>query len=96
MVVLLLALFLGWFMGDGNGRLKDVGALGTAQRGVAPAMIVAKSNFEDPGVLMIITLVNLFGVIMLIAAAKMMNKTNKAAILIPPAADPAARRSKRS
>ena len=90
LVVLLLALFLGWFMGDGKGHLQDVGALGTAQRGVAPAMIVAQANFyETPEVLMIITLVNLFGVVMLIGAAKVMNKNNKVNLLVPVAADPA-------
>lgn len=74
--VLLLSLFLGWAMGDGHGNLKDVGALGTAQRGVAPAMIVAQGNFDDPGVLMIITLVNLAGVIALIIAAKTFSRDN--------------------
>lgn len=81
--VLLLSLFLGWMMGDGRGNLKDVGALGTAQRGVAPAMIVAQSNFDDPGVLMIITLVNLAGVVALIIAAKTMSRENSVQFIEP-------------
>jgi len=86
-IVLLLALFLGWAMGDGRGNLQDVGALGTAQRGTAPAMIIAQGNFDDPGVLMIITLVNLVGVIILIIAAKIMSRDNKVDFLVPVAAD---------
>ena len=45
--VLLLSLFLGWAMGDGHGHLKDVGALGTAQRGVAPAMTIRFSSLNQ-------------------------------------------------
>ena len=89
--VLLLSLFLGWAMGDGHGHLKDVGALGTAQRGVAPAMIVAQGNFEDPGVLMIITLVNLAGVVALIIAAKTFSRDNKVQLIEPIPLKPAKR-----
>lgn len=86
-IVLLLSLFLGWAMGDGRGKLQDVGALGTAQRGTAPAMIIAQGNFDDPGVLMIITLVNLVGVVILIVAAKLMSRDNTVDLLVPVAAD---------
>ena len=89
--VLLLSLFLGWAMGDGHGHLKDVGALGTAQRGVAPAMIVAQGNFEDPGVLMIITLVNLAGVVALIIAAKTFSRDNTVQLIEPVPINPAKR-----
>ncbi|MDQ3899381.1 MAG: bile acid:sodium symporter [Actinomycetota bacterium] len=88
MVVLLLALFLGWTMGDGHDHLQDVGGLSTAQRGTAAALIVAQDNFEDPRVLVVITLVNIFGVVMLIAAAKLMSKENSFDFLRPVAADP--------
>ena len=89
--VLLLSLFLGWAMGDGHGHLKDVGALGTAQRGVAPAMIVAQGNFEDPGVLMIITLVNLAGVVALFIAAKTFSRDNTVQLIEPVPINPAKR-----
>jgi BASS family bile acid:Na+ symporter len=88
MVVLLLALFLGWMMGDGHDHLHDVGGLGTAQRGTAAAMIVAQTNFEDPRVLVVITLVNTLGLVLLIAAAKVMSSDNGFSVLTPAAADP--------
>lgn len=87
MVVLALALFLGYMMGDGHGQLKDVGGLGTAQRGTAAAMIVAQGNFEDPRVLVVITLVNTFGIVLLIVAAKAMGRDNSFDPLLPEAAD---------
>ena len=76
MVVLVLALFLGWTMGDGHDHLQDVGGLSTAQRGTSAALIVAQDNFEDPQVLVVITLLTTFGVVMLVVAAKAMSKDN--------------------
>jgi predicted Na+-dependent transporter len=61
----------------------------TAQRGTAAALIVAQTNFDDPRVLVIITLVNTLGVVLLIAAAKVMNDENDFSVLTPTAvADP--------
>ena len=94
--VLLLALFLGWMMGDGHDHLQDVGGLASAQRGTAAALIVAQANFEDPRVLVVITLVNTLGVALLIAAAKVMSSDNGFAVLTPAAAaDPPRRRRER-
>lgn len=87
LIVLLLGLFLGWTMGDGHDHLQDVGGLGTAQRNTAAALIVAQSNFEDPRVLVLITLLNTLGIVMLIMAAKMLSRENSFDFLIPEAAD---------
>lgn len=95
MVVLLLALFLGWMMGDGHANLQDVAALGTAQRGTAAALIVAQTNFDDPRVLVVITLVNTLGVVLLIAAAKVMSSKNRFSALEPVVADTPRRRPER-
>lgn len=91
-VVLALALLLGWMMGDGHDHPQDVGGLGTAQRGTAAAMIVAQANFEDPRVLVVITLVNTLGIVLLIAAAKVMSSDNGFSALVPAASDPPRRR----
>ncbi|MGC0251929.1 bile acid:sodium symporter family protein [Pseudactinotalea sp. Z1748] len=87
LAVLFLALFLGWTMGDGHGHLQEVGGLATAQRNTAAALIVAQQNFDDPRVLVVITLLNTLGVVMLIGAAKLMSRENSFAFLIPAAAD---------
>lgn len=87
MLVLVLALFLGWTMGDGHGHLQEVGGLATAQRGTAAALIVAQGNFDDSRVLVVITLLNTFGIVLLIVAAKLMSRDNTFDFLLPEAAD---------
>ena len=91
-VVLALALFLGWMTGDGHDHhLQDVAGPGTGQRGTA-ALVVAQTNVEDPRVLVVITL----GIVLLIAAAKVMDDGNDFSVLIPTtAADPPQRPSER-
>ena len=72
LVVILVGLFIGYMMGDGHNHLKRVGALATAQRNTAAAMIVASSNFDDPRVVVVVTLVNTAGLVVLMGAAKLM------------------------
>ena len=95
MAVLLLALFLGCMMRDGHDHLQDVGGLGTDQRGTSAALIVAQANFDGPRVLVVITLVNTLGIVLLIAAAKVMRRDNGYSVLIPAPADPPHRRRER-
>ena len=87
LVVLVLALFLGYMMGDGHAHLKDVGGLGTAQRNTPAALIVATQNFDDARALIVITILNTLGIVLLIAAAKAMARENSLAPL-PAVADP--------
>lgn len=74
LVVIMIALFIGYMMGDGHDQLKQVGGLATAQRNTAAAMIVADSNFDDPRVVVVVTLVNTIGLVVLMIAAKMMGR----------------------
>lgn len=76
-VVLVLAFFVGFMMGDGTDHLKDVGGLGTAQRGTASALIVATNSFDDPRILVVITMLNTFAVVFLIIAAKRLSRNNE-------------------
>lgn len=74
LVVMLISLFIGYMMGDGHNHLKKVGALATAQRNTAAAMIVASTNFTDPRAVVVVTLLNTFGLILLMGAAKLMSR----------------------
>lgn len=87
LVVLVLAFFIGFMMGDGHDQLKDVGGLGTAQRGTASALIVASNAFDDPRILVIITILNTVGVVVLILAAKWLSPDHRFSFLTPVAAD---------
>lgn len=86
-VVLILAFFIGFMMGDGHDQLKDVGGLGTAQRGTASALIVASSTFDDPRILVIVTILNILVVVVLILAAKWLSPDNRFSLLTPVTAD---------
>jgi bile acid:Na+ symporter, BASS family len=52
--------------------------LGTAQRNTAAGVVVAIQNFgEYPNVLMIMTLANMLGIVMLLFIAKRMSRDNE-------------------
>lgn len=94
LVVIVVALLVGYAMGGGRVDLNEVGGLATAQRNTAAAMIVAAQNFSDPRVVVVVTLVNGFGILILLGAAKTMSRDTY--LLIEPiGADMPQRRSKR-
>lgn len=69
---------IGYLMGAGKDHLEDVGGLGTAQRNTAAGMIVATQNFSDyPDVLVMITLANTLGIVMLLFIAKRLSRDNE-------------------
>lgn len=74
LVVIGISLFIGYMMGDGHNNLKKVGGLATAQRNTAAAMIVASSNFSDPAPIVVVTLVNTLGLVVLLGAARAMSR----------------------
>lgn len=78
-VVFVLAAFgLGYTAGRGKDHLEDVGALGTAQRNTAAGLIVAMQDFRDPNVLVVLTLANTVGLVLLIFLARLLSRDNPA------------------
>ena len=78
LVFVLVAFGIGSLTGAGKDHLQDVGGLGTAQRNTAAAMIIAVQNFSAyPDVLVMITLANTLGIVMLIFIAKRLSRDNK-------------------
>ncbi len=59
---------IGWLMG-GHGT-REVLALGTAQRNAAAAFVVAGQNFDDPKVVVMITVVLIVEFLMLLPLAR--------------------------
>lgn len=81
LVFVLAAFGMGYLAGAGKDHHEDVGGLGTAQRNTAAAMIIAVQNFSDhPEVLVMITLANTLGIIMLMFIAKGLSRDNKVAV----------------
>lgn len=75
-VFIAIAFGLGTLAGWGEDRLEIVGALGTAQRNVAAVLIIATQNFTDPNVLIIVTVVNILGIIALMSVAGAIDRQN--------------------
>src|SRR5215213_1498061 len=68
---------IGYLAGAGKDHLEDVGGLGTAQRNTAAGVIIAVQNFSNPNVLVMLTLANTLGIVMLLFVAKALSRDNK-------------------
>lgn len=96
-LALLVAFFIGHNTGIGKETDSQIGALGTAQRNTAAAVIVAQSSFaDDPEVFLTIVLVNTIMMFVLLFLATLMSKDIKLALLEPLEADPPRRQARRS
>lgn len=71
---------LGYLAGYGKDHLEDVGGLGTAQRNTAAGVIIALQNFSDPNVLVMLTLANMLGIVMLLFIAKTLSRDNRVTV----------------
>jgi bile acid:Na+ symporter, BASS family len=68
---------LGYLAGFGKDHLEDIGGLGTAQRNTAAGVIIALQNFSNPNVLVMLTLANMLGIVMLLFIAKALSRDNR-------------------
>ena len=71
---------LGYLAGFGKDHLEDIGGLGTAQRNTAAGVIIALENFTNPNVLVMLTLANMLGIVMLLIIAKMLSRDNRVTV----------------
>jgi predicted Na+-dependent transporter len=83
LIFLIGSLLIGMLLGGKNPAKRSVMGLGTAQRNLAAAMLVAAQNFSDkPNVLVMVMLVAILGLILLMVTGGEMGKRM-------PASDPA-------
>jgi bile acid:Na+ symporter, BASS family len=71
---------LGYLAGFGKDHLEDIGGLGTAQRNTAAGVIIALENFSNPNVLVMLTLANMLGIVMLLFIAKALSRDNRVTV----------------
>ena len=77
LVFIVGAFGIGYLTGAGKDHHEDVGALGTAQRNTAAGIIIAIQNFGDhPNVLVMMTLANTLGIVLLLFLAKRLSRDN--------------------
>ena len=72
----------GYALGGPDPRTRSVLGLGTGQRNVAAAMLMATQNFSDPGVVVMILVATLAGLVVLVPAARAMARRPAAAAQI--------------
>lgn len=63
---------VGWLLGGPAFGLKSVLALGTAQRNIAAALVVAGADFDDPKVLVMVVVVSVVGLLILMPLARLL------------------------
>ena len=65
-----LGLGTGWLLGGPNADTKRVMALGTGQRNIAAALVVASQSFSDPKVIVMVIVVAIVGLIILMPLSR--------------------------
>ena len=76
-VFLLVGVAVGWLLGGSNRDVKSVLALGTAQRNIAAALVVGGQNFDDPTVVVMVTVVAIVGLGLLMPLARQLSKSTQ-------------------
>ena len=61
---------IGWLLGDADGDTRRVMALGTSQRNIAAALVVASQSFSDPKVVVMVIVVAIVGLIILMPLSR--------------------------
>ena len=84
LVIVLAAFAIGYLLNKGRDHHEDVGALGTAQRNTAAGLVIAAQNFDDPNVLVMLTLANTLGIVMLLFLARFLSRDNPQVSLADP------------
>jgi BASS family bile acid:Na+ symporter len=80
LIFIIVALVLGYFLGGPEANIRSVLGLGTAQRNLSAALVVAAQNFaDDPNVLTMILVAGLVGLVLLMLAAGELGKRTPAA-----------------
>jgi bile acid:Na+ symporter, BASS family len=65
---------IGWLLGGPNADTRRVMALGTGQRNIAAALVVASQSFDDPKVVVIVIVVAIVGLIVLMPFSRALAK----------------------
>jgi BASS family bile acid:Na+ symporter len=80
LIFIIVALVLGYFLGGPEANIRSVLGLGTAQRNLSAALVVAAQNFaDDPNVLTMILVAATVGLVLLMLAAGELGKRTPAA-----------------
>jgi BASS family bile acid:Na+ symporter len=73
-----LSLAVGYSLGGPSPGTRSVLGLGTGQRNVAAALVIATQNFDDPGVVVMLLVSTLAGLVVLVLAARYLARRSSA------------------
>jgi BASS family bile acid:Na+ symporter len=65
LLLIALGLGIGWLLGGPGNDTRRVLALGTGQRNIAAALVVASESFNDPSVVIMVIVVTIVGLLTL-------------------------------
>jgi BASS family bile acid:Na+ symporter len=74
LLFIVLGLGFGWLLGGPDVDIKRVMALGTGQRNIAAALVVASQSFDDPKVVVMVIVVAIVGLIILMPLSRALGK----------------------
>jgi BASS family bile acid:Na+ symporter len=81
LLFLVVAFVIGYFLGGKDAQTRSVLGLGTAQRNLAAALVVATANFaDDPDVIMMVLALGLLGLVVLMISAGELGRRSKASV----------------
>jgi BASS family bile acid:Na+ symporter len=72
-----LGVGIGWLLGGPAADTKRVMALGTGQRNIAAALVVANQSFDDPKVVVMVVVVAIVGLIILMPLSRSLAKSDR-------------------
>jgi len=73
-IFLISAMVIGYFLGGDDKKTQIVSAIGTGQRNISAALLVATQNFDNPDIVIMLVGVSIFGLFIMMPYAKKMGK----------------------
>ena len=70
LLFIVLGFGIGWLLGGPDAGTRRVMALGTGQRNIAAALVVASQSFDDPKVVVMVIVVAIVGLIILMPLSR--------------------------
>lgn len=75
---------VGWALGGPGSDTRPVLGLGTSQRNIAAALVVAKQSFDDPGVVVMVVVVAIVGLLVLMPLSRALGRSGSVRTAAPP------------
>jgi BASS family bile acid:Na+ symporter len=82
-VFLAVGFFVGWVLGGSTKETRSVLGLGTAQRNIAAALVVANQSFDDPNVVVTVVVIAIVGLFTLMPLSRVLGRSMTAAQTAP-------------